>query len=413
MKLATWIVKLYPRAWRERYAEEMLALLDEHQITPLTVFDLLFGVVDARLDPHYRTGRALFTFKSPQAAALGFFAAFAVCLFIAQGSMSIILQGAAVLFGIGQSTVIWSPLNHFNEAFANRFNPASVQCDAKLISQCNGVLMNANISVNAFMIYFTYGLLFFISVLVTLVWMRRIIAARRIGTALITAACFAIPVILTPPLYNSVSPFFRSSYTLVIYGGLELLMGIVFLTILKVQQAITTRRKGMLFLIILIDSLLILRGADFLLSSPLAFFWQIFPFSFTDLTSNLFPFTAVGMLLLVLPGSDFGKWIRRFTFVPVSLVTLIMMAYLSLFLIGSWSMTQQMSVWTMLGTPTYLFFAVQLPIGVVGVGLLLSALLAFAALRSLLPTLIKALVSPATRSSTESVQPSISPSSSY
>ena len=411
MKLATWIVKLYPRAWRERYEEEMLALLDVYQITPLTIFDLLFGVVDARLDPHYRTGRALFAFKSPQAAALTFFAAFAVCLFIAQGSMAIILQGAGILFGVGQSTVIWSPLNYFNEAFTNQFNPAAVQCDARLISQCNGILMNANISVNALMIYFTYCLLFLISVIVTLAWMRRIIVARRIGTALLTTACFALPVILTPPLYNSVSPFFRGSYALVIYGALELLMGVAFLTVLKCWQAITTRRKGMLFLIILIDALLILRGADFLLSSPLALFWQIFPFSFTDLASNLFPFTAVGMLLLALPGSDFGKWIKRFTFVPVSLVTLIMLAYVALFLVGSWSMTQQMSVWTMLGTPVYLFFAVQLPIGVIGIGLLFSALLAFMALRSLLPTLIKAYVSHTTCSSTGSVQPSISPSS--
>jgi len=59
VKLLLWLVKLYPRAWRERYETEMVALLEEHTITLFTLIDLLFDALDARLDPHYRTQRML------------------------------------------------------------------------------------------------------------------------------------------------------------------------------------------------------------------------------------------------------------------------------------------------------------------------------------------------------------------
>ncbi|KYP79636.1 hypothetical protein [Ferroacidibacillus organovorans] len=44
------LLKLYPQAWRERYEEEMLAVLMEHKITPATVVDLLIGAFDAHLN---------------------------------------------------------------------------------------------------------------------------------------------------------------------------------------------------------------------------------------------------------------------------------------------------------------------------------------------------------------------------
>jgi len=55
MRLVLWILRLYPPAWRERYAAEMVALLEQHSITFWTVLDLLVGALDARLDPHYRS----------------------------------------------------------------------------------------------------------------------------------------------------------------------------------------------------------------------------------------------------------------------------------------------------------------------------------------------------------------------
>ena len=55
MRIVSWILACYPRCWRERYQEEMMALLEQHTITLKTIFDLLLGALDARLDPHYRT----------------------------------------------------------------------------------------------------------------------------------------------------------------------------------------------------------------------------------------------------------------------------------------------------------------------------------------------------------------------
>lgn len=41
------LLRLYPRAWRKRYEAEMLALLEEHDVTLATRLDLLRGTIDA------------------------------------------------------------------------------------------------------------------------------------------------------------------------------------------------------------------------------------------------------------------------------------------------------------------------------------------------------------------------------
>ncbi len=45
------LVRLYPRAWRERYGDELAALLEDQPATLLDRFDLIRGAVDARLHP--------------------------------------------------------------------------------------------------------------------------------------------------------------------------------------------------------------------------------------------------------------------------------------------------------------------------------------------------------------------------
>ncbi len=45
-----WIIRLYPRAWRERYEEEILAVLELHRSTWRTRLDLLGGAWEAQLD---------------------------------------------------------------------------------------------------------------------------------------------------------------------------------------------------------------------------------------------------------------------------------------------------------------------------------------------------------------------------
>jgi hypothetical protein len=50
------LVRLYPRAWRDRYEEEFLILLDERPLTTRDVVDTLRGALDAHLHPHLAGG---------------------------------------------------------------------------------------------------------------------------------------------------------------------------------------------------------------------------------------------------------------------------------------------------------------------------------------------------------------------
>jgi hypothetical protein len=45
------LLRLYPRAWRDRYGDELLALLEDRPATPLDLLDLIRGALDARLHP--------------------------------------------------------------------------------------------------------------------------------------------------------------------------------------------------------------------------------------------------------------------------------------------------------------------------------------------------------------------------
>ena len=46
-----WLLRLYPKAWRERYGEEYLALLEQLPASPRVLADALFGAADAHLHP--------------------------------------------------------------------------------------------------------------------------------------------------------------------------------------------------------------------------------------------------------------------------------------------------------------------------------------------------------------------------
>ena len=49
MNARTWLVRLYPRDWRERYGDEFEALLEECLHSPLDVLDVALGALDAHL----------------------------------------------------------------------------------------------------------------------------------------------------------------------------------------------------------------------------------------------------------------------------------------------------------------------------------------------------------------------------
>ena len=52
------LLRLYPQAWRERYGDELLALLQDRPASVTDYFDLIRGALDARLHPQVRGRRA-------------------------------------------------------------------------------------------------------------------------------------------------------------------------------------------------------------------------------------------------------------------------------------------------------------------------------------------------------------------
>jgi hypothetical protein len=65
-QLATRLLRLYPRWWRERYEAEVGGLLEEHRVQLTTLADLVAGAVDARLNPTYRQKEDLMSSSARQ-----------------------------------------------------------------------------------------------------------------------------------------------------------------------------------------------------------------------------------------------------------------------------------------------------------------------------------------------------------
>ena len=56
-RLSRFLVGCYPRRWRQRYAAELLEVLDQHRPTARTVLNLCAIAVSTHLDPAWRTER--------------------------------------------------------------------------------------------------------------------------------------------------------------------------------------------------------------------------------------------------------------------------------------------------------------------------------------------------------------------
>jgi hypothetical protein len=56
VRLSRFLLGCYPPRWRQRYAAELLEVLDQHQPTARTVLNLWAGAVSADLDPAWRAG---------------------------------------------------------------------------------------------------------------------------------------------------------------------------------------------------------------------------------------------------------------------------------------------------------------------------------------------------------------------
>ena len=74
----TWLLRLYPAPWRERYGEEFAAVLVRQRLTPGLVVDVVAGAIDARLHPQIQSsnsnqtkGEDTMTFEMLQRCAAG------------------------------------------------------------------------------------------------------------------------------------------------------------------------------------------------------------------------------------------------------------------------------------------------------------------------------------------------------
>jgi WD40 repeat protein len=80
-RLSRAVVGCYPRRWKQRYAAELLDVLDQHQAGPQTVLSLVGGALSTHLDPDYRMQIRLKPHLSRDARqAVAIIAATTVCL---------------------------------------------------------------------------------------------------------------------------------------------------------------------------------------------------------------------------------------------------------------------------------------------------------------------------------------------
>lgn len=88
-RLSRLMVGCYPRRWRARYGDEVLALLEERRSGPRTVVNLALGALGARLDPAWRReGPGVFAPDSPLRMAAQVAAAAATVVVVLGGLMA-------------------------------------------------------------------------------------------------------------------------------------------------------------------------------------------------------------------------------------------------------------------------------------------------------------------------------------
>ena len=64
------LVRLYPRAWRDRYEAEVIDLLDQRRPSFRDALDLVVGAVDAHLHPQVGSAVIPWTWRLPGLAVL-------------------------------------------------------------------------------------------------------------------------------------------------------------------------------------------------------------------------------------------------------------------------------------------------------------------------------------------------------
>lgn len=72
----TWLLRLYPSGWRDRYGDEFEALLEDYPLTPFALVDVLVGALDAHIEPLDANGRIVRMLNRPRRGAIVIFCAY-------------------------------------------------------------------------------------------------------------------------------------------------------------------------------------------------------------------------------------------------------------------------------------------------------------------------------------------------
>lgn len=114
------LLNLYPQAWRERYADEAAAVLEEYPATLRTLFDLFLGMLDAHLHCQPLTGGNFRMQQRVRTSQITIFCSF-------------------LLF-----TLVWLASNFFYNLFwtSSQFNPTIYPALGQLNSNLTQVVLN-------------------------------------------------------------------------------------------------------------------------------------------------------------------------------------------------------------------------------------------------------------------------------
>jgi hypothetical protein len=394
MQLANWLVRRYPRAWRRRYEAEMLAVLEQHHVTVLTILDLLFGMATARLDPQYGREGRLMLLRSPRNATWTFLAAVGGFVLLAQTVDGAIYQGMWTAW-FGKSVF---PFGRSALPMCRTGNPPP---DVTLIYWVNA-LGTQDIWCNRSPLLPLLFLL--VTALVVGGSLSWAVTRHPWGFLALAVVCFTVPVavdvwlVLQPVVQQSMYEATTPLGFLSLLGEFEALMGVVFLSLVRGTQAVAARQYRLLGPVLGVDLSLILvllslattSRALTLYGDALARQFELYS-GVLGLVALLLPFAAVGSTLLAVAGSDLSTRARHGVVVGgASLLTVVMVACLVFFTVGVVSLWQDYHL--------FFWFPIQgwelgypemyVPVPVIGAGLLLLTLLALVALRALVGAVV-------------------------
>ncbi|GLV58970.1 hypothetical protein KDH_57980 [Dictyobacter sp. S3.2.2.5] len=276
-----WIIRLYPRQWRERYEEEMIALLEQHQVTPATLIDLMLGALDTRLDPYYRSRESLFGGLNLRSIALVFITMLSIVTF------------ATYLWAQETRNLLIFPFGIYNT-------------------------MTPFLNIE-------YLLLLIITFCITGGIIRKALIARKRGTLLAAATCLLLCSLfvileflggLSSPLPNL---FDRT--ILLTPDALWKLLTIdgMFVFLFKLRETIATRQIRPLLLVALFLPLCLILFLNPALGSERG----IFEFGLLSV-KQLAPFLGLGSIFLAMDTSDMSQAASRlYLLLPATLLTLL------------------------------------------------------------------------------------------